>query len=93
MNSTIQVHGEGLTLRQAAMIAGFDHLLGPGTYAEFSIYPKLVVPDNIAQTVQTHVFRRDTSNALAAHFEAGRSRSHREILRPHSGSTNSGVTS
>ena len=44
--------GEGLTLRQAALIAGFGYLLGPVTYAEFSIYPKLVIPTNIEQTVQ-----------------------------------------
>jgi len=44
--------GEGLTLRQAALIAGFGYLLGPVTYAEFSIYPKLVIPGNIEQTVQ-----------------------------------------
>ena len=42
---------EGLTLRQAALIAGFAYLLGPVTYAEFSIYPKLVIPGNIEQTV------------------------------------------
>jgi hypothetical protein len=45
-------HGEGLTLRQAALIAGFFYLLGPVTYAEFSIYPKLVIPGNIEQTVE-----------------------------------------
>lgn len=43
---------EGLTLRQAALIDGFGYLLGPVTYAEFSIYPKLVIPGNIEQTVQ-----------------------------------------
>lgn len=43
--------GEGLTLRQAALIAGFAYLLGPVTYAEFAIYPKLVIPANIEQTV------------------------------------------
>lgn len=43
---------EGLTLRQAALIAGFGYLLGPVTYAEFSIYPRLVIPGNIEQTVQ-----------------------------------------
>ncbi len=43
---------EGLTLRRAALIAGFGYLLGPVTYAEFSIYPKLVIPGNIEQTVQ-----------------------------------------
>jgi hypothetical protein len=42
---------EGLTLRQAALIAGFAYLLGPVTYAEFSIYPKLVIPIDIEQTV------------------------------------------
>lgn len=53
MNWTAQAdHGEGLTLRQAALIAGFSYLLGPVTYAEFSIYPKLVIPANIEQTVQ-----------------------------------------
>jgi len=53
MNSTSQGnHGAGLTLRQAALIAGFSYLLGPVTYAEFSIYPKLVIPNNITQTVQ-----------------------------------------
>lgn len=41
-----------MTLRQAALIAGFGYLLGPVTYAEFSIYPKLVIPTNIEQTVQ-----------------------------------------
>ncbi len=39
-------------MRQAALIAGFSYLLGPVTYAEFSIYPKLVIPGNIEQTVQ-----------------------------------------
>lgn len=53
MNSTsLADHGEGLTLRMAALIAGFSYLLGPVTYAEFSIYPKLVISNNIAQTVQ-----------------------------------------
>ena len=53
MNSTSPANrGEGLTLRQAALIAGFGYLLGPVTYAEFSIYPKLVIPTNIEQTVQ-----------------------------------------
>jgi len=44
--------GEGLTLRQAALIAGFAYLLSPVSYAEFTIYPKLVIPGNIEQTVQ-----------------------------------------
>jgi Domain of unknown function (DUF4386) len=40
-----------VTLRQAALIAGFGYLLSPVTTAEFSIMPKLVVPGNIEQTV------------------------------------------
>jgi hypothetical protein len=44
--------GGGLTLRQAALIAGFAYLLNPVTYAEFSIYPKLVIPGDIGQTVR-----------------------------------------
>lgn len=42
---------QGLTLRQAALTAGFAYLLNPVAYAEFSIYPKLVVPGNVEQTV------------------------------------------
>lgn len=49
MNSTT---GEGMTLRRAALIAGFVYLLSPVTIAEFSIMPKLVVPGNIGGTVQ-----------------------------------------
>lgn len=53
MESTNSVHrGDGLSLRQAALIAGFGYLLGPVTYAEFSIYPKLVVVGNIEQTIR-----------------------------------------
>jgi hypothetical protein len=43
---------QGLTLRQAALIAAIAYLLMPVTYAEFSIMPKLVVAGNIGQTVQ-----------------------------------------
>ncbi len=42
---------EGLTLRQAAVIAGFGYLLNPVSYAEFTLYPKLVIPGHIEQTV------------------------------------------
>jgi len=41
-----------MTLRQAALVAGFAYLLNPVSYAEFSVYPKLVVASNAAQTVQ-----------------------------------------
>ncbi len=46
---------EGLTLRQAALIAGFGYLLMPVTFAEFYINPKLLIPGNIEQTVQNIV--------------------------------------
>ena len=42
----------GLTLRQAALVAGFAYLLNPVSYAEFSIYPKLVAANDAAQTLQ-----------------------------------------
>ena len=42
-------------MRQAALIAGFAYLLSPVSYAEFSIYPKLVLPGNIEQTAQNIV--------------------------------------
>lgn len=45
------VRREGLTLRQAALVAGFAYLLGPVAYAEFNLYPKLVIAGNIVQTV------------------------------------------
>lgn len=41
----------GLTLRQAALTAGFAYLLNAVPYAEFSIFPRLVVPGNAQQTV------------------------------------------
>ena len=44
--------GEGLTLRQAALIAGLGYLLMPVSIAEFSIMPKLVIPGNIDRTLQ-----------------------------------------
>jgi hypothetical protein len=43
-------HGEGLTLRQAALTAGFAYLLMPVTVAEFYINPKLLVSGNVEQT-------------------------------------------
>jgi hypothetical protein len=41
----------GITLRQAAVIAGLGYLLSPVSYAEFTLYPKLVIPGHIDQTV------------------------------------------
>ncbi|MBD5656637.1 MAG: DUF4386 domain-containing protein [Candidatus Eremiobacteraeota bacterium] len=40
-----------MTLRQAALIVGFTYLLSPVSYAEFTIYPKLVISGDIEQTV------------------------------------------
>jgi hypothetical protein len=41
-----------MTLRQAGLVAGFAYLLNPVGYAEFTVYPKLVVASNVDQTVQ-----------------------------------------
>jgi len=46
------LHGEWLTLLQAALIAGFTYLLMPVTIAEFYINPKLLVAGNVEQTAQ-----------------------------------------
>jgi len=46
-----KVLGSGLTLRQAALTVGFAYLLNPVPYAEFGIFPKLVVAGNAAATV------------------------------------------
>jgi hypothetical protein len=43
---------DGITLRQAALVAGAAYLLNPVSYAEFSVYPKLVAANNAAQTAQ-----------------------------------------
>jgi Domain of unknown function (DUF4386) len=44
---------EGMSLRQAAVVAGLGYLLliTPVVYAEFNLYPKVVISGNIAQTV------------------------------------------
>jgi hypothetical protein len=55
---------EGLTLRQAALIAGFAYLLNPVTYAEFSLYPRLVAPGHIEQTVANIVAHQGQFVAL-----------------------------
>ena len=46
------IDGAGMSLRRSAVVAGFAYLLNPVSYAEFSIYPKLIIPGNIEQTVQ-----------------------------------------
>jgi hypothetical protein len=47
-----------MSLRQAALTAGFAYLLSPVTTAEFSIMPKLVIPGSIV-----HLRRVDVSPA------------------------------
>jgi hypothetical protein len=44
--------GAGISLRQAALIAGFGYLLNPVSYAEYSLYPRLVIEGNVEQTAQ-----------------------------------------
>ena len=39
-------------MRQAALIAGICYLLMPVSYAEFAVFPKLLVTGDIGQTVQ-----------------------------------------
>jgi len=43
---------EGMSLRAAALVAGLGYLLNPVSYAEYSLYPKLVIPGHIEQTCQ-----------------------------------------
>jgi hypothetical protein len=43
---------EGISLRQAALIAGFGYLLNPVSYAEYSLYPRLVIDGNVEQTAR-----------------------------------------
>jgi hypothetical protein len=51
MTSSLASNHDGMTLRQAALVAGFAYLLNPVSYAEASIFPRLVIPGNIEQTV------------------------------------------
>ena len=41
---------KGISLRRAALVAGFAYLLNPVSYAEFSILPRLIVQGHIDQT-------------------------------------------
>jgi hypothetical protein len=45
-------HKQGISLRQAALIAGFAYLLNPVAYAQYSLFPRLVIEGNIEQTAQ-----------------------------------------
>jgi hypothetical protein len=54
------VRGEGLTLRQAALIAGIGLLIMVATtpFAEYLIYPKLVIRGDAAQTAENILAHR-----------------------------------
>lgn len=41
----------GVSLRRAAIVTALAYLLNPVSYAEFALYPKLVVAGNVAQTI------------------------------------------
>jgi hypothetical protein len=41
-----------MTLRAAALVAGFAYLLNPVSYVQFNLYPKIVIQGNIEQTAQ-----------------------------------------
>jgi hypothetical protein len=51
-SDTGAIRERGLSLRQAAVIAGLGYLLNPVSYAEYSLYPRLVIPGNVEQTAQ-----------------------------------------
>jgi hypothetical protein len=53
--SNLANYSDSLTLRQAALIAGFGYLLMPVASAEYYLYPKVVIPGNIEQTSQNVV--------------------------------------
>jgi hypothetical protein len=44
--------GAGISLRQAALIAGLGYLFNPVSYAQYSLLPRLLVDGNAAQTAQ-----------------------------------------
>ena len=48
------IHDQGITLRQAALIAGFGILIMAiaAPFADYFVYPKLVIKGNIEETVQ-----------------------------------------
>jgi hypothetical protein len=51
MSTTSALHSGGITLRQAAVITGLAYVLDPVAYAELSLYPRVVIPNNVGQTV------------------------------------------
>jgi hypothetical protein len=53
-----------ISLRAAAVVAGLAYLLDPVSYAEFTLYPKLVIPGNIDQTVANIAANHETFAAI-----------------------------
>ncbi len=55
MNSVM--HNQGIALRQAALVAGFSILIMAfaAPFAEFIVYPKLIIPGEIEETTQNIV--------------------------------------
>ena len=59
----------GLSLRQAALTAGIAYLLMPVTFAEFYVFPKVLVSGDIAQTVQNIATHRELFfTGILCHF-------------------------
>lgn len=55
---------EGMSLRTAAVVAGLGYLLGPVAYAEFNLYPKLVIPGDLVRTVANLVAHKGMFGAM-----------------------------
>lgn len=59
----------GLSLRQAALVAGISYLLMPVAFAEFYVFPKLVISGHVDQTVQNIAAHRELFFvAILSHF-------------------------
>src|SRR5438132_12056799 len=53
MTSTTRMDArQGISLSRAALVAGLAYLLTPTPFAEFYVYPHLVVSGNVEQTAQ-----------------------------------------
>ena len=60
MNSFGPANDQGMSLRQAALTAGFGLLIMTvaAPFAEFYVYPKLIIPGHIDQTAQNILANR-----------------------------------
>jgi hypothetical protein len=50
-----EISYDGLTLRQAALVAGFGYLLNPVSYAEFSVTRRISLRQQIEQCSKKHL--------------------------------------